>query len=78
MESPALWESKSRRPDLPEGEASDPVVARWGGLSCGEWVWADGDSAALFIHGGLHPDMAQELYTSSSEVLLGKSAKSLL
>ncbi|THU62469.1 hypothetical protein C4D60_Mb01t05470 [Musa balbisiana] len=48
--------------DLPEGEASDPLVARWGGLS----------------HGGLHLDMARELYTSSSEVLLGESAKSLL
>ncbi|THU71285.1 hypothetical protein C4D60_Mb08t33950 [Musa balbisiana] len=64
--------------DLLEGEASDPLVARWGGLSRGEWVWADEDSAALFIRGGFHPDMARELYTSSSEVLLGKSAKSLL
>ncbi|THU50982.1 hypothetical protein C4D60_Mb06t26170 [Musa balbisiana] len=53
-------------------------LARWGGLSRGEQVWDDGDSATLFIHGGLHPYMARELYTSSSEVLLGKSAKSLL
>ncbi|THU50168.1 hypothetical protein C4D60_Mb06t17260 [Musa balbisiana] len=64
--------------DLPKGEASDPLVARWGGLSHEERIWVDGDSAALFIRGGHHPDMARELYTSSSEVLLGKSAKSLL
>ncbi|THU50332.1 hypothetical protein C4D60_Mb06t19100 [Musa balbisiana] len=64
--------------DLPEGEASDPLVARWGGLSREERVWADGNSEALFIRGGLHPDMARELYTLSSKVLLGKSTKSLL
>ncbi|THU66522.1 hypothetical protein C4D60_Mb05t15030 [Musa balbisiana] len=33
---------------------------------------------ALFIRRGLYPDKAWELYTSSFEVLLGKSAKSLL
>ena len=60
--------------DLPKGEASDPLVARWGGLSRGDRIWADRDSAALFVRGGLHPNMARELYTMSSEVLLGKSA----
>ncbi|CAL9112915.1 unnamed protein product, partial [Musa textilis] len=32
----AMWE-------LPAGEASDPLVARWGGLSRGDKVWAGGD-----------------------------------
>ncbi|THU58393.1 hypothetical protein C4D60_Mb03t13770 [Musa balbisiana] len=60
--------------DLPEGKASDPL----GGLSRKKRVWADGGSTTLFIRGGFHPDMAREMYTLSSEVLLGKSAKSLL
>ncbi|THU56153.1 hypothetical protein C4D60_Mb11t14250 [Musa balbisiana] len=64
--------------DLPRGEASDPLVARWEGLTRGSRVWADGDSAAGFVRGGLHPDIARDLYTLPSEVLLSRSAKSLL
>ncbi|CAD5170566.1 unnamed protein product [Musa acuminata subsp. malaccensis] len=64
--------------DLPRGEASDPLVARLEGLSRGSRVWAEGDFAAEFVRGGLHPDIARDLYTLPSEVLLGKSAKSLL
>lgn len=63
---------------LPRGEASDPLVARWQGLTRGSRVWAEGDSAVEFVRGGLHPDIARDLYTLPSEVLLGKSAKSLL
>ncbi|THU71045.1 hypothetical protein C4D60_Mb08t31390 [Musa balbisiana] len=64
--------------ELPEGQPSDPLVARWAGLTRGDRVWADGDLAASFIRGGLHPEVARDLYTLPSEVLLGKSAKSLL
>ena len=64
--------------DLPPSEPSDPLTARWEGLSRGNRVWADGDSATGFIRGGLHPDIARDLYTLPSEVLLVRSAKSLL
>ncbi|XP_065014594.1 uncharacterized protein LOC135642395 [Musa acuminata AAA Group] len=63
---------------LLEGRPSDPLEARWAGLTRGTRVWADGEVAVAFVHGGLHPDMARELYTMPSDVLLGKSAKSLL
>ncbi|XP_065038473.1 uncharacterized protein LOC135673429 isoform X3 [Musa acuminata AAA Group] len=64
--------------DLPQGEPSAPLRARWEGFTRGSRVWADGDSMAGFVRGGLHPDIARDLYTLSSEVLLGRSAKSLL
>ncbi|THU63738.1 hypothetical protein C4D60_Mb01t18990 [Musa balbisiana] len=64
--------------ELLEGQASDPLVARWGGLSQGDRVWTDGDVAAWFVRGGLHPKIARDLYTLPSEVLLGRSAKLLL
>ncbi|XP_064947092.1 uncharacterized protein LOC135597690 [Musa acuminata AAA Group] len=63
---------------LPRGAATDPLVGRWDGLTRGSRVWADGDHAAKFVRGGLHPDIARDLYTLSSETLLSKSAKSLL
>ncbi|THU67089.1 hypothetical protein C4D60_Mb05t20980 [Musa balbisiana] len=63
--------------ELPSGEATDPLVARWKGLSRGDKVWAGGDPSAAFLRGVLHPDMARDLYTLPSEALLSKSAKSL-
>ncbi|THU55849.1 hypothetical protein C4D60_Mb11t10970 [Musa balbisiana] len=63
--------------ELPSGEATDPLVARWEGLSRGDKVWAGGDPSAAFLRGVLHPDMARDLYTLPSEKLLSKSAKSL-
>ncbi|THU50636.1 hypothetical protein C4D60_Mb06t22370 [Musa balbisiana] len=64
--------------ELPEGQPSDPLAARWGELTRGDRVWANEESAALFARGGLHPDMAREMYAMPSDVLLGKAAKSLL
>ncbi|THU55153.1 hypothetical protein C4D60_Mb11t03560 [Musa balbisiana] len=63
---------------LPEGQPSDPLVARWEGLTRGDRVWADGEAAAAFSRGGLYPNMARELYVLPSDVLLSKSTKSLL
>ena len=63
---------------LSRGAATNPLVGRWDGLTRGSRVWADGDCAARFVRGGLHPDIARDLYTLSSEALLSKSAKSLL
>ncbi|CAL9100834.1 unnamed protein product [Musa acuminata var. zebrina] len=59
---------------LPDGRPSDPLEARWTGLTRGTRVWADGEVATVFVRGGLHPDMAWELYNMPSDVLLGKSA----
>uniref|UniRef100_A0A804K6Z6 Uncharacterized protein n=1 Tax=Musa acuminata subsp. malaccensis TaxID=214687 RepID=A0A804K6Z6_MUSAM len=63
---------------LPEGQPFDPLLAWWAGLTRGTRVWVDGEAAASFARGRLHPDMAPDLYTVPSDVLLGKSAKSLL
>ncbi|XP_065033859.1 uncharacterized protein LOC135666279 [Musa acuminata AAA Group] len=64
--------------ELSEGQPSDRLVAWWAGLTCGTRVWADGETAAAFVRGGLHPDLAREMYTLPSDVLFGKSVKSLL
>ncbi|THU72788.1 hypothetical protein C4D60_Mb04t15870 [Musa balbisiana] len=63
---------------IPRGEAADPLVGRSEGLTRGSRVWADGECATGFIRGGLHPDIARDLYVMPSETLLSKSAKSLL
>ncbi|THU50055.1 hypothetical protein C4D60_Mb06t16040 [Musa balbisiana] len=63
---------------IPRGEAADPLVGRWEGLTRGSRVWADEECAVGFIRGGLHPDMARDLYVMPTETLLSKSAKSLL
>ncbi|CAL9132651.1 unnamed protein product, partial [Musa textilis] len=47
--------------DQPVGAANNPLLARWENLSVGDRVWADGDAAATFLRGELHPGMAGEL-----------------
>ncbi|THU44286.1 hypothetical protein C4D60_Mb02t05800 [Musa balbisiana] len=64
--------------ELPEGQPSDPLATRWGELTRGDRVWSDGESTALFARGGLHPDMAKEMYIMPSDILLEKATKSLL
>ena len=63
--------------ELPPGEASDPLVARWKGLSRGDKVWAGGDPSAAFLRGVLHPDLARDLYTLPSEAMLNKAGRFL-
>ncbi|THU64392.1 hypothetical protein C4D60_Mb01t25990 [Musa balbisiana] len=63
---------------LSKGQPSDPLVARWEGLTRGDRVWADGEVAVAFSRGGLHTNIARELYVLPSDVLLSRSAKSLL
>ncbi|XP_064969659.1 uncharacterized protein LOC135615293 [Musa acuminata AAA Group] len=63
--------------ELPPGEASDPLVARWKGLSRGDKVWAGGDPSAAFLRGVLHPDLARDLYTLPSEAMLSKAGRFL-
>ena len=63
---------------LPEGEASDALVAQWPGLTLGDWVWTDGMASATYALGALIPDITRQLYGSPSEVLIEKAAKSLV
>ena len=63
--------------ELPPGEASDPLVARWKGLSREDKVWAGGDPSAAFLRGVLHPDLARDLYTLPSETMLNKAGRFL-
>lgn len=63
---------------LPEGEASDPLVAWWPGLTLGDRVWMDGTASVTYSRGALIPDIARQLYGSPSEVLIEKAAKSLV
>ncbi|CAL9118250.1 unnamed protein product, partial [Musa textilis] len=56
--------------EVPPGGASDPLVARWGELSRGDKVWAGGNPSATYLRGALHPDMARDVYTLPSEVLI--------
>ncbi|CAL9090890.1 unnamed protein product, partial [Musa textilis] len=58
--------------EVPLGEASDPLVARWGGLSRGDKVWVGGNPSASYLRGALHPNMAWDLYTLPSEALIAK------
>ena len=64
--------------EIPLARAVEPLVARWEGLSRGDRVWAGGDPSAAFLRGALHPDMARDLYTHPSDVLLNKSAQSMV
>ncbi|CAL9081660.1 unnamed protein product, partial [Musa textilis] len=64
--------------EVPPGAASDPLVARWGGLSRGDKVWTGGEPSASYLRGALHPDVARDVYTLPSEVLIAKSAKSAM
>ncbi|XP_018677038.2 uncharacterized protein LOC108951938 [Musa acuminata AAA Group] len=63
---------------LPKGEASNPLVARWQGLTLCNRVWTDGAASATYARGALIPDIARQLYGSPSEMLIEKAAKSLV
>ncbi|THU54356.1 hypothetical protein C4D60_Mb10t24240 [Musa balbisiana] len=63
---------------LLEGEASEPLVTRWPGLTLGDRVWTDGATSATYARGALIPDIAKQLYGSPSEVLIEKVTKSLV
>ncbi|XP_064983817.1 uncharacterized protein LOC135624290 isoform X2 [Musa acuminata AAA Group] len=64
--------------EIPRGEPREPLVAHWEGVFRGDRVWAGGDPSAAFLRGALHPDLARDLYTLTSETLLNKSAQSLV
>lgn len=64
--------------ELPEGEASDPLVARWSRFTLGSQVWMDGAAFVTYARGAIIPNIAKQLYGSPSELLIEKAAKSLV
>ncbi|RZR86790.1 hypothetical protein BHM03_00014045 [Ensete ventricosum] len=55
------------------------MKARWGGgLKNSTKVWNDSSTAEKFKRGLLHPQLARELYTFPSEVLLARAAEEMV
>ncbi|THU48458.1 hypothetical protein C4D60_Mb09t26470 [Musa balbisiana] len=63
---------------LPVGVPGAPYAARWPDLKADSRIWADGATAQEFVRGALHPALAKELYSCTSEVLADRAAKSLV
>ncbi|RRT83561.1 hypothetical protein B296_00011200, partial [Ensete ventricosum] len=56
----------------------DKEKARWRGLKNSTKVWNDSSAAEEFERGLLHPQLARELYTLTSEALLARAAKEMV
>ncbi|RZS28457.1 hypothetical protein BHM03_00062055 [Ensete ventricosum] len=54
------------------------MKARWRGLKNSMKVWNDSSTVEEFERGLLHPQLARELYTLPSEVLLARAAKEMV
>ncbi|RWW60304.1 hypothetical protein BHE74_00032714 [Ensete ventricosum] len=54
------------------------MKARWRGLKNSTKVWNDSSAAEEFERGLVHPQLARELYTLPSEVLLALAAKEMV
>ncbi|RWW36015.1 hypothetical protein BHE74_00058983 [Ensete ventricosum] len=59
-------------------KASSKMSARWRGLKNSMKVWNDSSAAEELERGLLHPQLAWELYTLPSEVLLARVAKEMV
>ena len=44
---------------LLEGEASDPLMTRWPGLTLSDRVWTDSTASVTYPRGALIPDIAR-------------------
>ncbi|RWW46459.1 hypothetical protein BHE74_00047614 [Ensete ventricosum] len=64
--------------DLGHQDPDKEMKARWRGLKNSTKVWNDSSAAEEFERGLLHPQLARELYTLSSEVLLARAAKEMV
>ncbi|THU58501.1 hypothetical protein C4D60_Mb03t14970 [Musa balbisiana] len=64
--------------DLSVRELGAPYAARWSALEADNRPWGDGETAQKFVRVALHPSLAKELYSSDSEVLVERAAKSLV
>ncbi|RZS22983.1 hypothetical protein BHM03_00055824, partial [Ensete ventricosum] len=64
--------------DLAQQDPDKEMRARWENLRNSSKVWRDHATAEEFEWGLLHPQLARELYTLPSEVLLARAAKKMV
>ncbi|RRT36388.1 hypothetical protein B296_00049386 [Ensete ventricosum] len=64
--------------DLGYQDPDKEMKAKWRGLKNLTKVWNDSSAAEEFERGLLHPQLARELYTLPSEVLLARAAKEMV
>ncbi|RRT53200.1 hypothetical protein B296_00006263 [Ensete ventricosum] len=64
--------------DLGHQDPDKEMMARWGGLKNSTKVWNDPSATEEFERGLLHAQLARELYTLPSEVLLARAAKEMV
>ncbi|KAJ8510293.1 hypothetical protein OPV22_000727 [Ensete ventricosum] len=64
--------------DLGHQDPEKEMKARWKGLKNSMKVWNNLSTAEEFERGLLHPQLARELYTLPSEVLMGQAAKEMV
>ncbi|RRT73010.1 hypothetical protein B296_00019791 [Ensete ventricosum] len=64
--------------DLGHQDPDKEMKARWRGLKNSTKIWNDSSAAEEFERGLLHPQLARELYTLPSEVLLARAAKEMV
>ncbi|RRT56553.1 hypothetical protein B296_00030945 [Ensete ventricosum] len=64
--------------DLGHQDPEKEMKARWKGLNNSTKVWNNSSAAEKFESGLLHPQLAQELYTLPSEVLMARAAKEMV
>ncbi|RZS16408.1 hypothetical protein BHM03_00048392 [Ensete ventricosum] len=64
--------------DLGHQDPEKEMKARWKGVKNSMKVWNNSSIAEEFGRGLLHPQLARELYTLPSEVLLARAAKEMV
>ncbi|RRT31272.1 hypothetical protein B296_00048705 [Ensete ventricosum] len=64
--------------DLGHQDPDKEMKAKWRGLKNSTKVWNDLSATEEFERGLLHPQLARELYTLPSEVLLARAAKEMV
>ncbi|RRT61962.1 hypothetical protein B296_00019666 [Ensete ventricosum] len=64
--------------DLAHEDPNKEMQVRWEKLKNSTKIWNDSSAAEVFKRGLLHPQLAQELYTLPSEVLLARVAKEMV
>ncbi|RRT33081.1 hypothetical protein B296_00049082 [Ensete ventricosum] len=64
--------------DLGHQDPEKEIKARWKGLKNSTKVWNNSSTTEEFERGLLHPQLARELYTLPSEVLMARAAKEMV
>ncbi|RWW40835.1 hypothetical protein BHE74_00053719 [Ensete ventricosum] len=64
--------------DLGHQDPEKEMKARWKGLKNSMKVWNNSSATEEFERGLLHPQLARELYTLPSEVLMARAAKEMV